>query len=288
MIIKDYINICKPKVIVLMIITSWIGMILASPSVFDLKLLTFGTIGILFCSSSGAAINHLLDRHIDQDMKRTENRPIVKGRLKPFQAMAFSFILSFSGITLLALFVNKTCAVLNFISLVGYGFIYTIYLKHNTPQNIVIGGLYGAMPPLLGWSAISGDVNPYAILLVLVIFAWTPPHFWALSIYRFEDYKKVNIPMLPIIHGIKFTKICIILYVILLKITTILLYATGMAGGIYLLSSFFLGLVFLSESIKLYNTDDKIQGKKTFKFSILYLFLIFIFLLFDHYFWLIM
>ena len=287
MIIKDYINICKPKVIVLMIITSWIGMILASPSTFNVSLFIFGTIGILFCSSSGAAINHLLDRDIDRDMKRTKNRPIVKGRLKPSQAMAFSAILSLLGISVLLIFVNKTCALLNFISLIGYGFIYTIYLKHNTPQNIVIGGLYGAMPPLLGWSAISGDINPYAILLVLIIFTWTPPHFWALSIYRFNDYKKVNIPMLPVIHGIKFTKICIILYVLLLKITAILIYATGMAGGIYLLSSLILGFLFLIESIKLYKTNDELQGKKTFKFSISYLFLLFIFLLFDQYFWLI-
>ena len=182
--------------------------------------------------------------------------------------------------------VNITCAILNFISLIGYGFVYTIYLKHNTPQNIVIGGLYGAMPPLLGWSAISGDINPYAILLVLIIFTWTPPHFWALSIYRFNDYKKVNIPMLPVIHGIKFTKLCIILYVLLLKITAILLYATGMAGAIYLLSSIILGLLFLKESIQLYLTEDALQGKKTFKFSINYLFLLFIFLLFDQYFWL--
>jgi protoheme IX farnesyltransferase len=287
MIIKDYINICKPKVIVLMIITSWIGMVLASPNNFNFNLFIFGTIGILFCSSSGAAINHLLDRNIDKNMNRTKNRPIVQGRLTPTQAMVFSATLSFLGIIILLTMVNKTCALLNFISLVGYGFIYTIYLKHNTPQNIVIGGLYGAMPPLLGWSAISGDINPYAILLVLIIFTWTPPHFWALSIYRFNDYKKVNIPMLPVIHGIKFTKVCIILYVLLLKITAILLYATGMAGGIYLLSSFVLGILFLVESIKLYKTDDKIQGKKTFRFSILYLFLLFIFLLFDQYFWLI-
>ena len=287
MIIKDYINICKPKVIILMIITSWIGMILASPSRFDLSLFFFGTIGILFCSSSGAAINHMLDRNIDKNMNRTKNRPIVKGRLTPLQAMIFSSILSFAGILILLVMVNRTCAILNFISLVGYGFIYTIYLKHNTPQNIVIGGLYGAMPPLLGWSAISGDLNPYAILLVLIIFTWTPPHFWALSIYRFNDYKKVNIPMLPVIHGIKFTKVCIILYVLLLQITAILLYATGMSGGIYLISSLLLGAQFLIESIKLYRTNDKNQGKKTFKFSILYLFLLFIFLLFDQYFWLI-
>jgi protoheme IX farnesyltransferase len=287
MIIKEYINICKPKVIVLMIITSWIGMLLASPNIIDIKLFIFGSIGIIFCSSSGAAINHLLDREIDKNMARTKNRPIVKGKLKPIQAIIFASILSFLGILLLILFVNTTCAILNFISLFGYGFIYTIYLKHNTPQNIVIGGLYGAMPPLLGWSAISGDINPYAILLVLIIFTWTPPHFWALSIYRFDDYKKVNIPMLPVIHGIKFTKICIILYVILLKITALLLYATGMAGGIYLLSSLILGFWFLIESIKLYRSNDKIQGKITFKFSILYLFLLFIFLLFDQYFWLI-
>ena len=286
MIIKDYINICKPKVIVLMIITSWIGMILASPNEFNISLFIFGTIGILFCSSSGAAINHVLDRNIDKEMKRTKNRPIVKGRLTPFQAMLFSLVLSILGLLILSVMVNITCAILNLISLVGYGFIYTIYLKHNTPQNIVIGGLYGAMPPLLGWSAISADINPYAVLLVLIIFTWTPPHFWALSIYRFHDYEKVNIPMLPVIHGIKFTKICIILYVLLLKITAILLYATGMAGGIYLLSSIILGTIFLIESIKLYKTEDKIQGKKTFKFSILYLFLLFIFLLFDQYFWL--
>merc|ERR1711990_998033 len=160
---------------------------------------------------------------------------------------------------------GTTCAILNLISLLGYGVFYTIYLKHSTPQNIVIGGLYGAMPPLLGWSAITGDINPYAILLVLIIFTWTPPHFWALSIYRFNDYKKVNIPMLPVIHGIKFTKICIILYAILLKIISVLLYATGMAGGIYLLSAVILGILFLLESIKLYNTNDGIQGKKTFK-----------------------
>jgi protoheme IX farnesyltransferase len=270
-----------------MIITSWIGMILANPNNINISPFIFGTIGILFCSSSGAAINHILDRNIDKDMIRTKNRPIVKGRLKPEQAIIFSIVLAFLGILILVMFVNKTCAMLNFISLTGYGFIYTIYLKHNTPQNIVIGGLYGAMPPLLGWSAISGDINPYAILLVLIIFTWTPPHFWALSIYRFNDYKKVNVPMLPVIHGIKFTKICIILYVILLKITAILLYATGMAGGIYLLSVLILGILFFIESIKLYNTDDKIQGKKTFKFSILYLFLLFIFLLFDQYFWLI-
>ena len=287
MIIKNYINICKPKVILLMIITSWIGMLFANPQNINLTLFIFGTLGILCTSSSGAAINHLLDRNIDKDMKRTKNRPLVKGELTPTQAFIFSILLAVIGLFLLIKYVNLTCAILNLISLLGYGVFYTIYLKHSTPQNIVIGGLYGAMPPLLGWSAISGDINPYGILLVLIIFTWTPPHFWALSIYRFNDYKKVNVPMLPVIHGIKFTKICIVLYIILLKITSILLYATGMADGIYLLFAMILGTWFLIESLYLYKSNSLYQAKKTFKISIWYLFFLFLFLLFDQYFWLI-
>ena len=281
--IKSYFELTKPKVVMMMLITAIVGMLLASKTLPPLSLIVISLLGIGLCASSAATINQIIDRNIDANMARTSERPLPQGNITTLNASIFALILMIAGTTILVLKVNTLTALLTVSSLVGYAFIYTVFLKRATPQNIVIGGLAGAAPPLLGWTSISNSIDPNALLLVLIIFVWTPPHFWALAIYRREDYAKEAIPMLPVTHGIKFTKLQIILYTILLLIVSILPYIVLMSGRIYLFSALFLGLFYLYSSIKMYLTDDEKYPMISFQYSVYYIFLIFIALLADHF-----
>ncbi len=281
--LQDFITLCKPRVVLLMLITAWVGMQLASTAADPISLYLCATLGIALVGSSAAILNHIVDKNIDQKMQRTSLRPIASQRISQREALIFASCLGTIGITVLFFYVNPLSALLNFLTLVGYAGIYTLYLKRATPQNIVIGGLAGAMPPLLGWAAISNTISPYALLLVGIIFVWTPPHFWALAIYRQNDYKKANIPMLPVTHGVKFTKLNILLYTLLLSIVTLMPYIVGMSSGFYLIASILLNIGFLYYAIKLYCTDVLYIAMQTFHYSILYLLLLFIAILFDHY-----
>jgi protoheme IX farnesyltransferase len=281
--IKDYFVLCKPKVVIVMLITAWVGMFLATQRTIPLPLFIFSTLGIALAASGAAVINHLVDRHIDAKMQRTQYRPVASGRIKTRPALIFSLLLSTLGISILVLFVNTLSAILTFLTVLGYGIFYTSFLKRKTPQNIVIGGLAGAMPPLLGWTCITGDLNPNAWLLVLIIFTWTPPHFWALAIYRRVDYQKANIPMLPVTHGVPFTKLCVVLYTLLLLAISLFPYMTQMSGLFYLISALILGALFLKQTLVLYKTKKEETAFKTFSFSILYLLLLFAALLLDHF-----
>ena len=281
--IKSYYLLCKPNVVYMMLICAFVGMLLAENSVSSFSKICIALFGIALCSGSAAAINQVIDRKADAAMTRTDQRPLPQGELSAFHASCFAFVIGVLGALILYFFVNTLTMVLTLASLIGYAFIYTVYLKRATPQNIVIGGLAGAAPPLLGWASISNSIDPYALLLVLIIFVWTPPHFWALAIYRKEEYAKESIPMLPVTHGVAFTKLQIVLYTIILFIVSILPYVVLMSGEIYLVSSVILSSIFLYYSIKLYITDDDSFAMKTFNFSIYYIFLIFIALLADHY-----
>lgn len=281
---KDYIELCKPKVVLLMLLTALVGMYMATDSWVPLPLVFYSMLGIALSAGSAAAINHIVDKKIDAIMSRTKKRPIADGKLSQEQALKFAVILGFVGLLILALKVNLLTAILTFVSLIGYAGIYTGFLKRATPQNIVIGGLAGAAPPLLGWTSLTNQLDPEALLLVLIIFTWTPPHFWALAIYRFDDYKNAEIPMLPVTHGIEYTKLQIVLYTILLIIVSSLPFAVGMCGPVYLVGALLIGFRFLYWSYKLYRTDKAIVAMQTFKFSIIHLMLLFILLLVDHYF----
>ncbi|MFT7500485.1 MAG: protoheme IX farnesyltransferase [Rheinheimera aquimaris] len=263
-----------------MILTSVIGMLLATDQAVPVGILIFGNLGIALCAGSAAAVNHIVDRQVDEKMARTANRPIATGRLAPNQAIAFALTTGLAGMAILMLFTNVLTAWLTLASLVGYAFVYTMFLKRATPQNIVIGGLAGAAPPLLGWVAVTGEIHHNALLLVLIIFAWTPPHFWALAIHRKEEYAKAKIPMLPVTHGEKYTKINILLYTLLLMVVTTMPYLTGMFGGWYLIGSLLLGGGFLYWGLAMW--FDKDTGMKTFRYSIIYLMALFALMLLDH------
>ena len=267
----------------LMILTAMVGMFLAVPGMVPLDVLILGNIGIALVAGSGAVVNHLIDHRVDSLMKRTHNRPIPQGRVDPKQAAIFAAAIGVAGMLILLVWVNALSAWLTLASFVGYAFIYTGYLKRATPQNIVIGGLSGAMPPLLGWSAVTGTIEPGALILVLIIFAWTPPHFWALAIHRKEEYAKTGIPMLPVTHGEHVTKLHIILYTIIMILITLLPYLTGMSGPIYLLAAIVLGLGFLWWSLILMFKPKPSTAMDTFQYSIVYLMVLFIVLLTDHY-----
>jgi len=281
---KDYLELCKPRVVMLMLITAVVGMFLASPGLVSWQILLFGTAGIALAASAGAVLNHLADRHIDAVMRRTQRRPIASGRITSRQALVFAFILGLAGMSLLIYWINVLTAALTFFTLIGYAVVYTIFLKHATPQNIVIGGLAGAMPPLLGWTAVTGQIDYDGLLLVLIIFAWTPPHFWALAIYRHEDYAKANVPMLPVTHGIPYTKLNVVLYTFILTAVSLLPFVVEMSGLIYLGGVILLDLGFLYWAFKLYFSKDLRVGWQTFNYSIIYLGLLFLLLLIDHYF----
>ena len=281
--LKSYYILCKPNVVYMMLICALVGMLLAEDSVSSVSNIIISLLGIALCSGSAAAINQVVDRKADASMTRTDQRPLPQGELSPFHASCFAFVIGLMGALILYFFVNTLTMLLTLASLIGYAFIYTIYLKRATPQNIVIGGLAGAAPPLLGWAAISNTIEPFALLLVLIIFAWTPPHFWALAIYRKDEYAKESIPMLPVTHGVAFTKLQIVLYTIILFIVSILPYIVLMSGAIYLISAVILSSIFMYYSIRLYLSDDDSYAMRTFNFSIYYIFLIFVALPCDHY-----
>ena len=281
--LRSYYLLCKPNVVYMMLICALVGMLLAEDSVSSITTIMVALLGIALCSGSAAAINQVIDRNADAAMTRTDQRPIPQGDLSAFHASSFALVSGVLGALILYFYINTLTMILTLASLVGYAFIYTVYLKRATPQNIVIGGLAGAAPPLLGWSAISNTIDPYALLLVLIIFVWTPPHFWALAIYRKDEYAKESIPMLPVTHGVAFTKLQIVLYTIILFIVSVLPYIVLMSGFVYLISAITLSSLFMYYSIKLYFSDDDAVAMKTFNFSIYYIFLIFIALLCDHY-----
>ena len=280
---RDYYQLCKPKVVMLIVFTAIVGMFLASPGMVPWQPLVFGTLGIGLASASAAAINHLVDQRIDAKMGRTQNRPLPRGGLNSIHAFIFAMVLAVAAMLILTLLVNPLTAWLTFLSLIGYAVIYTMYLKRATPQNIVIGGAAGAAPPLLGWTAVTGQVDPQALLLFLIIFVWTPPHFWALAIHRHQEYAKVDIPMLPVTHGIEFTRLHVLLYTILLFLVTLLPYLTGMSGLIYVSGSIALNVVFLYYAVRLYISRQERIAIRTFVYSINYLMILFALLLVDHY-----
>ena len=281
---KNYLTLCKPNVVLEMLFTAVVGMLLATPGMPSLVTVGYSTLGIALAASSAAAINHFIDRKADAQMARTENRPLPKGQLSATNVLSFAVILGIASMLLLVTQVNSLTAVLTFLSLFGYAIVYTLYLKRATPQNIVIGGVFGAMPPLLGWAAMTNTIDPYALLLVLIIFVWTPPHFWALAIARRDEYAKVNIPMLPVTHGVEFTRLQILLYTVLLLIVTLLPYLTGMSGLIYLVSVVPLGLFFIYLAMRMMQTKNNKTAMQTFTYSIIYITVLFAVLLVDHYF----
>ena len=280
---RDYLELCKPNVVALMILTSLIGMLLSTDGAVPVTVLLFGNLGIALCAGSAAVVNHIVDRHVDDKMARTLNRPLAQGRLGPQQAVIFSLVTGSLGMAVLLVFTNVLTAWLTLASLVGYAFVYTMFLKRATPQNIVIGGLAGAAPPLLGWTAVTGEIHYNALLLVLIIFAWTPPHFWALAVHRKEEYARAEIPMLPVTHGEKYTKINILLYTLLLIVVTTMPYLTGMFGWLYLSGSLLLGVGFLYWAIVMLRSEGGDSGMKTFQYSIVYLMVLFAIMLADHY-----
>jgi protoheme IX farnesyltransferase len=283
----SYFELCKPKVVALIVFTAIVGVFLATPGWPPTAALLAGSIGIALAASSAAAINHLLDQRIDAIMVRTRNRPLPTGGLKQSQVLAFAITLCVLSMFILVYFVNTLTAVLTFISLIGYAIIYTAWLKRATPQNIVIGGAAGAAPPLLGWTAVTGSVDPNALLLFLIIFVWTPPHFWALAIHRRQDYAAADIPMLPVTHGVEFTRWHILFYTVLLVIVTTLPFLTGMSGPTYLAGVSVLNAGFLWYAARMVIAKDSsaadVLPMETFSYSIIYLMLLFVFLLADHY-----
>lgn len=284
-VLSDYYELCKPRVVMLIVFTAVIGMFLAVPTPQDLPLIEtiFGTLGIGLAAASAAAINQIVEQKFDAEMKRTEDRPLITGGINQTQALIFATVVGLISMAMLIALVNPLTAGLTFLSLIGYAFIYTLYLKHATPQNIVIGGAAGAAPPMLGWAAVTNTVTPDAMILFLIIFIWTPPHFWALAIAKKDDYAKVGIPMLPVTHGVKFTRLQVLLYTVLLLVVTSLPFLSGMSGIIYLTASAVLGGIFLYYAIRMQDPDLKGMPMKTFGYSILYLMLLFSFLLIDHY-----
>ena len=280
---RDYLEMCKPRVVLLMLLCSLVGMFLATPGMVPWNILIFGNLGIALVAGSAAAMNHLMDVRIDTVMARTRNRPMVLGKVSNTQGAIFIGVTGVLGMAILAILVNPLTAWLNLASWVGYGIVYTVYLKRATPQNIVIGGIFGAAPPLFGWTAVTNSIDPGGLLLVLIIFAWTPPHFWALAIDRMEDYKKADIPMLPVTHGEAYTKLHILLYTIIMIIVSILPFLIGMSNILYFISALALGAGFLYWSLVLYKGNNRKAPMETFRYSILYLGLLFLALLLDHY-----
>ena len=280
---RDYLELTKPRVVVLMLITSLVGMFLATRAGVAWPVLVFGNLGIGLCAGAAAAVNYVVDRRIDSIMARTHKRPVTAGRLSPVAALSFALLLAVTGMALLLAFTNELAAWLTLASLLGYAVLYTGFLKRATPQNIVIGGLAGAAPPLLGWVAVTGHISAEPLLLVLIIFAWTPPHFWALAIHRKEEYAKADIPMLPVTHGDHYTKVHILLYTCMMFAVTLLPYAIHMSGLLYLACAVALGARFLHWAWVLYRDSQPHAAINTFKYSIWYLFLLFIALLVDHY-----
>ena len=283
--LSDLLGLCKLKVVALILLTAVVGMLLAEPYLPSMTLVIIASAGIGLSAASAAVFNHVVDEKIDLQMSRTDQRPLPQGKVSRNQALVWGVFLGVVGLGLLILFVNWLTAILTFISLIGYAVIYTMYLKRATPQNIVIGGAAGAAPPVLGWTAVAGSAGiEYALLLFLIVFIWTPPHFWALAIHRVEEYKKVEVPMLPVTHGLEYTRTQILLYTALLFVVTLLPYLTGMSGLIYLASAVVLGLIFLAYAIKICREPENPKiAFSTFMYSINYLMILFLALLVDHY-----
>lgn len=283
--LNDFLKLCKLKVVALIMLTAVVGMLLATEGMPPLDLTILGSIGIALASCSAAVFNHVVDQRIDNLMSRTKNRPMPEGKINSKQAVIFGVIIGVIGLGILVIWVNMLTAVLTFFALIGYAVIYTMYLKRATPQNIVIGGAAGAAPPVLGWAAITNNVELDALLLFLIVFIWTPPHFWALAIHRHEEYAKVDVPMLPVTHGLPFTRLQILLYTVILFIVTLMPYLVGMSSLIYLIGAVLLGIGFLYYAIQMIrHPDDMELPMKTFGFSINYLMILFVILLVDHYF----
>ncbi len=284
--LRQYFDLTKPRVVALIVFTAIVGMFLAVPGLPPLRESVLGFLGIWLAASSAAAINQLLDARIDARMARTSWRPIVVGQITPARALAFALVLAAVSMAVLVLWVNPLTALLTFASLIGYAVIYTVFLKRATPQNIVIGGIAGAAPPLLGWAAVTGMQGEWdwahALLLVLIIFVWTPPHFWALAIFRRDDYARALVPMLPVTHGVAYTRWQILLYTVLLVVVTVLPWAVGMSGLFYLGGALVLGAVFLWHAWRLMDPPDELYAMKVFNYSIVYLMALFAFLLVDH------
>ncbi|MEM7101039.1 MAG: heme o synthase [Pseudomonadota bacterium] len=283
---RDYLEMCKPRVVLLMLLCALVGMFLATPGMVALDTLVLGLTGIGLVAGSAAVVNHLADAHIDSRMARTQERPVATGRVSQAQGMVFSGVIGILGMLILWFGVNPLTAWLNLASWVGYGLVYTYFLKRATPQNIVIGGLFGAAPPLFGWTAVTNSVDPGGLLLVLIIFAWTPPHFWALALERKEEYAEVGVPMLPVTHGEKFTRLHILLYTVILVIATLMPFLIGMSGLIYLAGAIGLGAGFLYWAGVLVRNENPRAPMETFRYSIVYLGALFLVLLIDHYFFL--
>ena len=280
---REYLELCKPRVVALIVFTAVVGMFLSTPVMVPWDALVFGTLGIALGACAGAAVNHVVDQRIDALMHRTSARPLPAGRIDTFSALTFATGLAVASTVVLTTFVNGLTAVLTIASMVGYSVVYTLFLKRATPQNIVIGGAAGAMPPVLGWTAVTGQADANALLLFLIIFAWTPPHFWALAIHRREEYARANIPMLPVTHGVAFTRLQILLYTAILLGVTLLPFAVGMSGMLYLVGALGLGIGFLHQAIVLFRGRDPRAPIRTFGYSIWYLAALFAVLLVDHY-----
>lgn len=281
---RNYYNLCKPKVVYLIIFTAIVGMLLSSPGALPLDTFIAACLGIGLASASGAALNHWVDQRIDVVMERTSNRPLPQGKLSPDKALIFALSMAAIAMIILLIWTNLLTTLLTLTSLIGYAVIYTMFLKRSTPQNIVLGGAAGAAPPLLGWTAMTGEVNSEALLLFLIIFVWTPPHFWALAIKRKEEYARAGVPMLPVTHGVLFTKLHILLYTVMLLSVSIMPFLIHMTGLIYFAGALALGIGFIYHAVKLYKTGESDEhAMKTFAYSIFYLSALFGFLLLDHY-----
>ena len=280
---REYLELCKPRVVALICFTAVVGMLLAVPGMVPWNALLAGNLGIFLAASSAAVINQVIDARADAQMDRTRNRPLPTGSVTAREALMFAGVLGATSMVLLEVFVNTLTAVLTFASLIGYAVVYTLYLKRATPQNIVIGGAAGAAPPVLGWTAVTGSVDPPALLLFLIVFVWTPPHFWALAIRRHEEYARVNIPMLPVTHGLAYTRLHVLLYAILLLAVSLLPFATRFAGWPYAVAALLLGARFIQWSVRLYRSQDSAVASATFRYSITYLMGLFAALLVDHY-----
>ena len=280
---RDYLEICKPRVVLLMLMCAAVGMFLSVPGAVPPNIILYGLLGIALVAASAAAVNHIADAQIDFRMARTQNRPVATGRVSALQGLVFAGITGAAGFVILYYLVNPLTALLNLASWIGYGLVYTLYLKRATPQNIVIGGLFGAAPPLFGWTAVTNTVEPGALLLVLIIYAWTPPHFWALALDRKAEYEQVEVPMLPITHGEAYTRRQILFYTLILLACSVLPFSIGMSGWPYLLAALALGTVFVFWAVALFKKQVKRAPIRTFRYSITYLTLLFLALLVDHY-----
>ncbi len=280
---RQYLELTKPRGVALIVFTAIIGMFLSVPGMVPLRPLIAGSVGIWLAAASAAAINHLIDQRIDRLMVRTAHRPLATGALTPLQVLVFAVVLGALAMAILIVLVNALTAALTFASLIGYAIVYTGWLKRATPQNIVIGGVAGAAPPMLGWAAVTGQVHAYALLLVLIIFVWTPPHFWALAIFRRDDYSRAQVPMLPVTHGVEYTRLHVLYYTVLLLVVSVLPYLTGMSGLFYLGGALVLGVGFLYYAIVLLNPPNERFAMRVFNYSIVYLMALFAFLLADHY-----